>query len=60
MTKFKVQTLWYDQWDKRQPRPPSTSCLSRRTTITLAVWRSPRVTPAHPHVPGLANRFSKN
>jgi hypothetical protein len=78
MTKTKVRTYWYDQWDKGQPRSPSTPCLPgpdcertrsgrhrqacrpRRIAVTLAVWRKPHITPAHPSVPDLTVQFSRN
>lgn len=60
MTKLKLQTIWYDQWDKGKPEPSSPPCRSRRIAVTLAVWRNPHTTPAHPTVPDLTIQFSRN
>lgn len=60
MTKLKLQTIWYDQWDKGEPDPSSPPCRSRRIAVTLAVWRNPHITPAHPTVPDLTIQFSRN
>jgi hypothetical protein len=61
MTKLKLQTYWYDQWDKGEPKPSSAPCRPRRIAVTLAVWRNlPPIVLAHPINPDLTNQFSPN
>jgi hypothetical protein len=67
MTKLKLRTYWYDQWDKGQPQPSPTTCTQERKQIrrhryliTYAICRRPHITPAHPPTPDLTIQFSRN
>lgn len=54
----KLKTYWYDQWDEGKPRPPSTSCRTRRIAITLAVWRKPALTRVQQFNPDLTTQLA--